>query len=127
VPLVKPPTPPELEADKELVTAKFDEAQQILETLKNDTAELKESQEKQRQKVEEALESVEKAVSELKESGNRREADIRGFKADIDSIRELIPKVHPLTLSARLICRLWNGIKRLRRINYKIYRMNSSL
>jgi len=50
------------------------------------------------------LESVEKAVSELKESGNRREADLRGFKADIDSIRELIPKVQPhLTLKTSLI------------------------
>ena len=126
MPLVKPPTPPELEADKELVTAKFDEAQQILETLKNDTAELKESQEKQRQKVEEALESVEKAVSELKESGNRRETDIRGFKTDIDSIRELIPKVPPPHIKSKFNCRLWNGIKRLRRLNYKIYKTNSS-
>ena len=97
MPLIKPPTPPELEADKALITAKFDEAQQILEALKAETTELKESQEKQRQKVEETLQSVEKAVSELQESGNRREADIRGFKADIDTIRELIPRVHPAT------------------------------
>jgi peroxin-14 len=95
VPLIKPPTPAELESDKALVTAKFDEAQQILETLRAETTELKESQEQQRQKVEEALQSVEKAVDELKESGSRREADIRGFKADIDAIRELIPKVTP--------------------------------
>ena len=93
MPLIKPPTTPELESDKALVTAKFDEAQQILEALAAETAELKESQEKQRQKVEETLQSVEKAVNELQESGNRREADIRGFKADIDNIRELIPKV----------------------------------
>lgn len=93
--MIKPPTPAELESDKALVTAKFDEAQQILETLRTETTELKESQEKQRQKVEEALQSVEKAVNELKDSGNRREADIRGFKADIDAIRELIPKVTP--------------------------------
>jgi peroxin-14 len=93
--LIKPPTPAELESDKALVTAKFDEAQQILETLRAETTELKESQEKQRQQVEEALESVEKASNELKESGIRREADIRGFKADIDAIRELIPKVTP--------------------------------
>ena len=91
--MIKPPTPTELESDKALVTGKFDEAQQVLEALKAETAELKESQEKQRQKVEETLQLVEKAVIELQESGNRREADIRGFKADIDAIRELIPKV----------------------------------
>jgi peroxin-14 len=96
VPLIKPPTPAELESDKALVTAKFDEAQQILESLKTETTELKESQEKQRQKVEEALQSVEKAVSDLQESGNRRETDLRAFKSDIDSIRELIPKVCPI-------------------------------
>lgn len=93
MPLIKPPTPAELEADKALVTAKFDEAQQILEALKAETTELKESQEKQRLKVEETLQSVQKAVLELQESGNRRETDIRGFKADIDAIRELIPRV----------------------------------
>jgi peroxin-14 len=99
--LIKPPTPPELEADKTLITAKFDEAQQILEALKAETTELKESQEKQRQKVEETLQSVEKAVSELQESGSRREADIRGLKADIDTIRELIPKVPTSSKVAR--------------------------
>jgi len=93
VPLIKPPTPPELENDKALITAKFDEAQQTLDLLKSQTAELKESQEQQRKKIDEALESVEKAVADLEESGKRREADIRSFKADIDSIRELIPKV----------------------------------
>lgn len=93
MPLIKPPTPPELEADKALVTAKFDEAQQILDSLKAETAQMKESQDKQRQRVDDALESVEKTVTELRESGSRREADIRGFKSDIDSIKELIPKV----------------------------------
>jgi len=92
VPLIKPPTPAELENDKALVTAKFDEAQRTLDLLKAEAAELKSSQEKQQQKVGEALESVEKAVRDLRESGSRRESDLRGFKTDIDSIRELIPK-----------------------------------
>jgi peroxin-14 len=95
VPLIKPPTPAELEEDKQLVTAKFDEAQQILELLKTETTELKQSQEEQKQKVDQALETVEKTVAELQESGRRREADLRSFKTDIDSIRELIPKVTP--------------------------------
>jgi len=112
VPLIKPPTPPELESDKALVTAKFDEAQQILEALRAETAELKESQETQRQKVEETLQSVEKAVGELQESGNRREADIRGFKADIDNIRELIPRVFTTPLKDFFDFRLWKGIRK---------------
>jgi peroxin-14 len=103
VPLIKPPTPAELESDKAIVTAKFDEAQQILDSLKAETAELKEAQEKQIQKVEEALQSVEKAVNDLQESGNRREADIRAFKTDIDSVRELIPRVKRFYLVKMLI------------------------
>ena len=97
VPLIKPPTPPELEQDKALVTAKFEEAQQILENLKAETSELRESQEKQRQTVEESLEAVDKALNEIRAAENRREANIRGFKADIDAIRELIPKVRFLS------------------------------
>jgi len=82
-----------LEADKAEITARFDEAQQILEELRTQTTELKVSQEKQKQQVDDALEAVEKAMEELKESGKRRESDLRSFKADIDMIRELIPKV----------------------------------
>jgi peroxin-14 len=111
-----------LETDKALVTAKFDEAQEILEALKAETADLKESQEKQAQKVDEALESVEKAVNELRESGNRRESDIRGFKADIDAIRELIPKVSQPAYCVDI--RHWSGIKKLKLLNYKTFRMN---
>lgn len=104
VPLIKPPTPAELESDKELVTAKFDEAQQILETLKNETAEVKLAQEEQKQKVDLALETVGKTVAELQESGRRRESDLRAFKSDIDSIRELIPKVSPSPPAALVPC-----------------------
>jgi septal ring factor EnvC (AmiA/AmiB activator) len=84
-----------LEADKALVTAKFDEAQQVLDDLRKQTTEMREEQEKEHEKVNLALEEVEKAVKELKESGHRREADLRSFKADIDNIRDLIPKVPP--------------------------------
>jgi peroxin-14 len=95
VPLIAPPTAPQLEADKAEVAARFDEAQQVLEEIKTQATELKESHEKQKQQVEEALEAVQETVEELKESGKRREADLRSFKSDIDMIRELIPKVCP--------------------------------
>jgi peroxin-14 len=124
VPLIKPPTPPELENDKALVTAKFDEAQQTLDLLKQQTADLKEAQEEQGKKIEEALESVEKAISDLQESGKRREADIRSFKSDIDNIRELIPKVRTSPGKKKAYGRQWIGIKKLRIYNYKTFRMN---
>jgi peroxin-14 len=124
VPLIKPPTPPELENDKALVTAKFDEAQQTLDLLKQQTADLKEAQEEQGKKIEEALESVEKAVSDLQESGKRREADIRSFKSDIDNIRELIPKVRTSPGKEKAYGRQWIGIKKPRIYNYKTFRMN---
>ena len=82
-----------MEEDKALVTAGFDEAQKVLDELKAETQQLKESQEEERQKVEAALQDVEAAVQELKAAGKRREDEIRNFKADIDSIKELIPKV----------------------------------
>jgi hypothetical protein len=66
----------------------------------------------------EHLDSVEKALSELRESKNKREADVRGFKVDIETIRELIPKVvKPQDFIDR--ARLWNEIKNLKRLNCK--------
>lgn len=85
---------------------------------------MKQSQLEQKQKVDEALESVEKAVADLQESGRRRETDLRSFKSDIDSIRELIPKVCIPSYFDIDFDRRWRGIKRLRRISCRIYRMS---
>lgn len=91
-PLIAPPTPPALEADKQSIDAKFTEAFDILDTLKNDTAALKSAEEDRKARVDAALEEVESVVQDLKNAGKRREDESKRVGDEVRGLRDLIPK-----------------------------------
>ncbi len=93
LPLIKPPLPSELEADKNAVDAQFDQIQDMLSVLQQDTSEMRESVSAQQQKIDVALTSVETTVSDISAKASRREHDVRRLGIEVDQIRDMIPKV----------------------------------
>jgi len=91
-PLIAPPTPPQLEADKASIDEKFAEAFDILDTLKADTAALKSAEEDRKARVDAALEEVESVVQDLKNAGKRREDESKRVGDEVRGLRDLIPK-----------------------------------
>jgi len=91
-PLIAPPTPPQLEADKASIDEKFAEAFDILDTLKADTAALKSAEEDRKARVDAALEEVESVVQDLKNAGKRRENESKRVGDEVRGLRDLIPK-----------------------------------
>ena len=91
-PLIAPPTPPQLEADKASIDEKFAQAFDILDTLKTDTAALKSAEEERKARVDAALEEVETVVQELKTAGKRREDESKRVGDEVRGLRDLIPK-----------------------------------
>jgi peroxin-14 len=91
-PLIAPPTPPALEADKQSIDEKFTEAFDILDTLKSDTAALKSAEEERKARVDAALEEVESVVQDLKNAGKRREDESKRVGDEVRGLRDLIPK-----------------------------------
>jgi peroxin-14 len=91
-PLIAPPTPPQLEADKLSIDAKFTQAFDILDTLKTDTAALKLAEEDRKARVDAALEEVESVVQDLKNAGKRREDESKRVGDEVRGLRDLIPK-----------------------------------
>ncbi|KAF8245313.1 peroxin 14 [Wilcoxina mikolae CBS 423.85] len=91
-PLIAPPTPPQLEADKTSIDEKFTQAFDILDTLKTDTAALKSAEEERKARVDAALEEVEAVVQDLKNAGKRREDESKRVGDEVRGLRDLIPK-----------------------------------
>lgn len=91
-PLIAPPTPPQLEADKASIDDKFAQAFDILDTLKDDTAALKNAEEERKARVDAALAEVESVVQDLKNAGKRREDESKRVGDEVRGLRDLIPK-----------------------------------
>ncbi|KAK6354746.1 peroxisomal membrane protein pex14 [Orbilia brochopaga] len=105
VPIIAPPTPEALAADKAAIDTAFSDAFALLESLKTDTEALKEAEEKRNTKVDQALEEVERVVETLKEASKRREDENKRLNDEVRNLKDLIPKAldgHKETQAASL-------------------------
>ena len=92
MPLIQPPTQPQLEQDKASVDESFKRAFDLLEQLNTDTNALKASEEARTSRLDNALGDVESVLASLKESSKRQEVDNRRIEDDVRGLRDLIPK-----------------------------------
>ncbi|KAG9192929.1 hypothetical protein G6011_11663 [Alternaria panax] len=92
LPLIQPPTQPQLEQDKASVDEQFKRAFDLLEQLNTDTSALKASEEARTSRLDDALGEVESVLSSLKESSRRQGDDNRRIEDDVRGLRDLIPK-----------------------------------
>ncbi|KAF3011093.1 peroxisomal membrane protein pex14 [Curvularia kusanoi] len=92
LPVISPPTAPQLEQDKASVDESFKRAFDLLEQLNTDTAALKASEEARTSRLDNALGEVESVLASLKESSRRQGDDNRRIEDDVRGLRDLIPK-----------------------------------
>ncbi|KAF0424053.1 peroxisomal membrane anchor protein conserved region-domain-containing protein [Gigaspora margarita] len=92
-PLLRLPTADDLDRDKQLLTDQFTTASETLDTAKHDIQLVKKSIEEQSFKVREALERLDEMLKNLKDHEIKKEAELRNLKDDVDTIRDLIPKL----------------------------------
>lgn len=92
VPLVAPPTPPQLEQDKASIDESFKRAFDLLDQLNTDTSALKASEEARTTRLDSALGEMESVLASLKESSKRQGDDNRRIEDDVRGLRDLIPK-----------------------------------
>jgi peroxin-14 len=92
LPVISPPTAPQLEQDKASIDESFKRAFDLLEQLNTDTAALKASEEARTERLDNALGEVESVLASLKESSKRQGDDNRRIEDDVRGLRDLIPK-----------------------------------
>ncbi|KAJ5793903.1 hypothetical protein N7457_000502 [Penicillium paradoxum] len=91
-PLIAPPTPPQLEQDKENIDEQFSRAFTLIEQLSTDTAALKTAEEARTERLDGALKDVESLVADLKNSSRRRDDETRRISDEVKSLKDAIPK-----------------------------------
>ncbi|KAL8734278.1 MAG: hypothetical protein Q9181_003245 [Wetmoreana brouardii] len=92
LPLLSPPTPPQLESDKASIDASFARAFALIDQLAADTSALKTREEERTQKLDKALEEVNMVVEELKKAEKRRERDAEMIRDQVHMLREAVPR-----------------------------------
>jgi peroxin-14 len=90
--LIAPPTPPQLEQDKQAIDESFEKAFALLEQLSKDTEALKASEQARTERLDTALTEVETVISELKNSSRRREEESQRITDEVRGLKDLIPK-----------------------------------
>lgn len=91
-PLIAPPTPPQLEQDKENIDEQFSRAFTLIEQLSTDTASLKSAEETRTERLDAALREVETVIADLKSSSRRKEDETRRISDEVKSLKDSIPK-----------------------------------
>lgn len=91
-PLISPPTPPQLEADKASIDESFNRAFALIEQLTTDTAAIKESETERTEKLDTTLKDVGGVIDDLKAANTRREAESRIIADQVTGLKDMIPK-----------------------------------
>lgn len=91
-PLIAPPTPPQLEQDKENIDEQFSRAFDLIDQLSTDTAALKAAEDARTERLDSALKDVENLVADLKNASRRRDDETRRISDEVKSLKEAIPK-----------------------------------
>jgi peroxin-14 len=92
VPLIAPPTPPQIQQDKASVDASFDKAFALLEQLATDTQQLKDSEAARKERLDAALADVESVVSRMRQANEDRDLEAKRIAREISEIRDQIPR-----------------------------------
>ncbi|KAL4873417.1 hypothetical protein BDV12DRAFT_159954 [Aspergillus spectabilis] len=91
-PLIAPPTPPQLEQDKQNIDEQFSRAFALIEQLSTDTAALKTAEEARTEKLDATLRDVEALVADLKSASRRRDDDTRRINDEVNALKDAIPR-----------------------------------
>ncbi|RDW86409.1 putative peroxisomal membrane anchor protein (Pex14) [Aspergillus mulundensis] len=91
-PLIAPPTPPQLEQDKQNIDEQFSRAFALIEQLSTDTAALKTAEEARTEKLDATLRDVETLVADLKTASRRRDDETRRINDEVNALKDAIPK-----------------------------------
>ncbi|KAK9452986.1 peroxisomal membrane anchor protein conserved region-domain-containing protein [Dipodascopsis uninucleata] len=118
LPLILPPTPPQLEADKEAVAAEFTKAEQMLQQLQSDSEEMKQAERYRVESVDKAVVDLNNLLEDARKQLDNREREMRQLQTEIESVRTELPKLLDRTVEGHKqdLLEIQNELKSLKQI-----------
>lgn len=95
MPMIAWPSSEDLKASSDQIDLQIQAATKTLTSVEISTKEVIKAVKIQSENVSKSLSSMETVLTELKKSDEKREKDNADLKAEIDLIKDMIPKVYP--------------------------------
>lgn len=92
MPLISPPTPPQLASDKAAIDEQFSRAFALIDQLAADTAVIKSAEAERIEKLDVTLRDVDSVISDLKAANSRRETESKILADQVNGLKDLVPK-----------------------------------
>lgn len=92
LPSILPPPPAALESDKQALDEEFAKAQEVLDQLQRDHAELKENEQERARKIDDLVREVDSALHMVKNQVHKRDEDMKLVKAQIELVKKSLPE-----------------------------------
>ncbi|KAL8792528.1 MAG: hypothetical protein Q9195_004898 [Heterodermia aff. obscurata] len=92
LPLISPPTPPQLASDKASIDASFARAFALIDQLSTDTASLRTAEAARAEKLDTTLSSITSVIEDLKAANVRRESESRIIADQVAGLKNQIPQ-----------------------------------
>lgn len=93
MPHLQPPSTSSFQQTSSDLSSQFAEADRLLQELQQSTAKLQETLDGDRERVNEVVEGVEEATRLVKEGEERWREEMREVRSEVESLRELVPRV----------------------------------
>ena len=93
MPHLRPPSSTAYEEDRDALAEQFDAAEKLLKEIQAETAAVRQVLEEQKAKVDQTTQEVDACVKEMREGETRTRDEMREIREEINSIREMLPKV----------------------------------
>ena len=92
IPLISPPTPPQIESDKASIDASFARAFALIDQLSTDTTAIREAETARTEKLDTTLSSINNVIADLKAANVRRESEARILADQVSGLKDQIPR-----------------------------------
>jgi len=102
LPHLQPPSTTSFQSTSASLSEQYDEAARLLSELQDQTTKLSESIEGDRERVNGVVGEVEEAVKGVREGEERWREEMREIRGEVESVRELVPRVGRTSPSPKL-------------------------
>lgn len=99
LPHLQPPTKTSFEETSHNLSEQFDAAQALLDDLKNQTKDLQDNVEGEREKVEGVVKDVREMIDKVSTEEDRWRNEMREMREEVDELKSLVPKVGRVVVS----------------------------
>lgn len=121
LPMIMPPTPAALEADKEALEAEFERTEQLVKQLQEDTAAIMKQEKLRTVEFNRVMNQAREVIESIKDQSEERKQESKLALTNVESLRDLLPRAlkQHSEVQANAITELQTELKSLKQLLFR--------